>query len=452
MIRSLPVFLLGFLVGGVALWIWPRATSARHPSAAPETASSRAPLALPAWSWRDRATPPPLPTASVDRAITAWLALRKPDPDSANFTHRAETLHALLSYLPTHAYPRLLDALLPHATPHDRLLLDLAYQRYAALDPAGAARWAVAAKSGPDFVPFTFAQIAIKLWVKADPNAVADWLKSLKDRDFATALSGQMITTLAQVDPASALRTFGPDLWDNGKNLWVLRPALTAWAKHDPAAVLAWMIAQPRPNDRALGEWIGAISAEADPKAMLAAIAAVPAMPHSENAQRQVLASWGQKEPAAALAWAQSNPDRHQRNELIEQLSYQRAEGNDPQILSFALAMPEGQRRTARLGDLLEKWAERDAPAALSWIREQKDSSVAIAATKAQAAILGVIARDEPATAITEWGKLTDAETKRAALAPILKAWSENDPGAALRWLRTQPESVSRTAGTFFYV
>ena len=446
MLRSLSIFLLGLILGGACFAVWPRVTTDATPLASPDTSTAPAAFAFPAWSWRERETPPPLPPASVDRAITAWLALREPAGGSVNFAHRAETLQALLAYLPTRAYPRLLDAVLAHPTPNDRLLLDIVYQRYAELDPASAAQWVVTAKTGPDFSPFNFAKLAIAHWVKKDPNTVAAWLKAMENRAFATGLSTQMLSELAKVDPAAALRTFGPDLWNNGKNVWSLRPALTLWAQRDPAAMLAWVLAQPRKNDRQLGWWIGEISAGANPQALLAIIIAQPSLPARESTMRQVLEKWSLKEPAAALAWAQSIPDRHQRNELLEQLSYQDTDGNHKQILSFALALPEGKNRIERIGDLLGNWAGRDPTSTLAWIRDQKDPAVAAAAPAAQAAILGAIARDEPQTAIAEWQALADEKTKREAISLIIKSWSETDPGAALRWLETQP-NVLATSG-----
>ena len=54
------------------------------------------------------------------------------------------------------------------------------------------------------------------------------------------------------------------------------------------------------------------------------------------------------------------------------------------------------------------------------------------------AAVLGVIARDDPAAAIAEWQKLPAGDAKHQGVAAIVAEWGRRDPAAALQWQTAQ--------------
>ena len=436
---SFLIFSVGIALGGLTVWRFPSLFAADSGRPRPAPAAAPANVQLATWDWHASATPPPLADAAARAAIAAWVGLRGPDGKPADFATRAHALHALLAYLPNEAYPRLLSALLPHSGADDRDLLGIVFNLYAEHDPAGAARWALAAPEGDNFSPRWQATLAVQSWAARDASAASAWVRSLGDPGLMRDLAALLLAELAKTDPISALQAYGPQLWDKGQGFYAMTEPLANWAKRDPAAALAWLVAQPirSGSDHQRSWWIRQITAPDQAPAMMKAIAAHPGFPGQGKSLDAVLTVWAGAQPTEALAWVQALPDIQRRIKLLGQLSF--ANNKSPaSSLSFALALPTGGNREHHLGELIANWAAKDPSAALAWIGTQDDPGVRAAAPKAQAAILGTIARDEPATAVAEWQALTDPKTKTAALGPIIEAWSQKDPGAALRWLQTQ--------------
>ncbi len=458
---ALPLFSLGLLLGGSAVWF-----GLRPADPAPAIPVVSGPVVVPAWSWRDSAGPAVLSADTAAAAITAWLDLHGPDGSPAGFALRADSLRALLVRLPVAEFPRLLTPLAKDLRASDeRRLRQIAFDAWLGRDPAAAARWA--ATSGRDTIEL--ARQAVRAWARLDAAAAAEWACALRDEKIAHALAGEalgilaegdsaralslaatqgqdfldkilptLIAPLAKADPAAALRTYGPRLWKKGRGFWELREPLAAWTARDPAAALAWIVAQPRSSDGELSNWLGNLADGKNPAALASAIASVPGLPSRQASLGQLLFSWGTAEPEKAIAWLDSLPDRDLRTVLLEQASHMTYTEHPERSLPLALAMPEGASRTERLSDLLGQWAKRDPSAALAWLRGHDEPGVAAASSAAHAEILGTIARDEPATALAEWKALPEGATKQAALTPIATAWAQTDPGAALQWLGEQ--------------
>jgi hypothetical protein len=448
---SIGTFALGGLLG------WSVAAPDESPPAAPATtASSPPPFRLAAWDWRQSALPPALSSADSTAAIAAWLALRGPDGAPAPFPLRAEALHALLARLPPDLFASLLTPLAALGGTDDTRLFGIAFNLLTELDPAAAARWAAQATARPGFEPSFWAGLAVQAWARLDPTAATAWVLALPDPALARALGGPLLAELGKTDPGAALQTLGPALWQNADGYFALRDTLTAWGRREPAAALAWLLAQDNQNNDQLTYWIGAL---ADPPegqttatlqlfALLDAITARPAFAEQRSASRLVMVRLGQQDPAALLTWLSKNTPAHERDDLLRSILNPQWGSDSPATsLTLALGLPLGTDRTRLVAGHLKFWAERDPAAALAWVRQQDAPDLRAAGSSAQAAILGVIARDEPATAAAEWQSLTDARTRTAAVAPIVENWATRDPAAALAWLRSLGPELETTTG-----
>jgi hypothetical protein len=152
-----------------------------------------------------------------------------------------------------------------------------------------------------------------------------------------------------------------------------------------------------------------------------------------------ILHAWSTEQPVETLAWLDALPDHHLRLTLVGGLATRYSSTEPQKSLPFALALPQGENRSRRLADLLGAWARTDASSTLAWIKEhQAEPGVSAASSSAHAAILGTIARDEPATALAEWEKLSDPATRKESIDTITAAWAPSDPGAAVRWATEQ--------------
>lgn len=455
---------LGLLLGSAATWFTLRPV-ARDPAAA-----SLAHLI-------------PDPTAA---AIAAWLDLRSDSTPPTTLARRAETLRALLVHLPEADFPRLLKPLSARDHPDDRHLLSVAFDTWADRYPAAATRWAGALTDAPGLDVVGLARYAALAWAKLEPLAAATWACALPDearslafaklllpllaeKDPAAALAlaaarsetlldqllPTLIKTLAKTDPAGALQTYGARLWKKGKGWYDLLEPIRDWTRRDPAAAMSWVLTQPfNDRDDLHGVIMNLTYAPAlfakDPRPLLATTLANLADPlNRQSLSGTFFREWHIKDPSDARAWLDKLPDRHLRNVILECANRNYSPDEPEPYLKLALLMTEGGHRTERFATLLGAWANHDPSAALSWMDKHEDEpGVAAASAKVQGAILGNIARDEPATALAEWAKQPDA-IKKAAIGPIVAAWGQTDPAAALAWFAEQPAASTAYYPTF---
>lgn len=463
----LVLFALGLGVGA--------ATTGLLVRPAPDLASSdpstvAVPVALSAWAWRDSDAPPALPPDTVGPALVAWRELRSPDGSAAPYPARALALRALLVRLPADALPRLLALFTGERSPADVRLRQTAFDRWVELDAPAAARWSAAA--GKDVRGL--ARQAAAAWAGLDAQAAASWACALPDPDtarelaqitlpalaakdasaalalarsrddaFRDAILPSLLEPLAKTDPAAALRAYGPGVWKDGQGFWQLQDTIAEWSRRDPAAAITWLAAQPTgDNGNQLSNWIGNLARTPEERRALANVLATnPAIPQGREALNNILFSWGTEQPAEALAWLNQLADPDLRLGLLERSGNSYYTDNPEKSLPLALALPASQNRGQSISRLLTAWAKIDPTATLAWIGAQNDPAVAAAAPAVQGAILGTIARDEPATALAEWAALSDPRAKQAAIDPILEGWGKTDPAAALRWAAAQDEN-----------
>ena len=463
--------LIGAALGGLLGRVGARLVSRSAPADSSSFASAPLPDAATApWSWRDSPAPSALSAETSRQAIEAWLAFRPSSPAAPDRGERLASLRALLARLPSGSFPQLLDALAAGAarSPQERRLRDLVFNSWTLLDPASATRWIVARSPGDRqlFLP------ALQTWAALDPLAASRWACALPDETDARWLGGEALAALAggspdqaialarsrgpafrdavlhqllgalgRADPAGTLAAFAPDLWKHGRGFQTLQPVIDTWAQRDPAAALAWLIAQPRPNDILIGAWLAQLggSEPVRRRAFAEAVARSAQVPHPATTLGGILAPWIKQSPGEVLDWLQQLPNPDLRSALLEHLAHSAYQLSAPERLTFVLALPEGTGRERALATQLGDWATTDAPAALAWINQHAAAAGVDAATSTvQATILGEIALAEPATALAEWEKLSSPAAKDAAIDKIMWAWGQSDPAAALRWAAEQ--------------
>lgn len=433
---AIPLFTLGLALGTAATFLLPRSSAPvtpRNPQLAPSPAAAPAPYAT-----------------------------------------RADALRALVVHLPAADFPRLLATFPVTADSADRRLRQIAFDCWTDLDPASAARWA--ATGGKELRDLALQ--AVRAWAALDAPAAAAWACALPDAEAAGALAGPalvalaaqdsaraialansrddtfrdavlpaLLTALAESDPAATVRAFAPAIWKDWKGYQILRGPLSGWARRDPDGLIVWLAA--RPEGLPSYDLNDLVHNPAERRALATALAAHPEIPRSGAALGAVFSKWGLAHSAEALAWLDqlANPD--QRRALLEITSQHYYKPEHPEAsLPFVLALPTGQNRTERLGQLLSAWSRIDRPAAQAWIAAQNDPGVAVAAYDVQATLLATIARDEPATALAEWKALPDPRAQKAAIRPIMQTWGQTDPAAALQWGAEQQRALGGDVAT----
>ena len=453
------------------------ATGSSHPAP-----SSLPPApSLPAWSPKNSVTPPTLARAEAASAVAAWFALRDSSGGVPGYPARAAALRALLARLPADAFPRLVDGLAASAKDEERRLFEIAFGAWIRRDAPSAAGWAAAHAETGDKRRFRdLAFEAMRAWSEHDAPAAATWAASFSDLDTRIFLAIRPLCTIAETsleravalarsfgadfcegvlpaivesaskkDPVGTLRSCAPELWKNGLGFFQLRHAIGAWMKQDSPAALAWLLAQPRENDRHLAGWFNNLGGDtaASRRTVADALASTPGVPHRAETLRLLFLRWSNETPQEAIAWLDKLPDSDLRIDILERSDYFR--DNPQDSLPLALVMPEGANRTERLALLLGAWAKTDSDAALAWMRENgAQPGVNEAAYAVHGPLLAALAREDPQAAVAEWQALEDPKIRAASVDAIARAWGQKDPAAAFQWAETQHQAApSRSYG-----
>ncbi len=450
----LTTFAVGTAMGGAVTWQLRNVARAT-----PQTAVT---INLPDWSNQSGSTPTLITAGQSRPYIDGLLGLR------SDYTTRVDTLRALLVVLPDEGFPRLLSGLAAQDNDDTRRLLDVALRTWMDRDPAAAAQWAVRHNQQ--------ASVALRAWVKVDPSAAAEWIGKLTDpkqledlskytlpalfdqdqeralalvmavpEDLRSGLFRTIIQKLSKTDPAGAIRRFGSELWDNGEGYHTLSPALSEWAKTDPRSAINWLVAQTYQNKAQLGHYLGnlANNGATNWQQIATIILETPDIAYRQSTITTMLSNRAREHPAEVIQFLDSTGDQNLRNRVLLSMASSYSDQEIDKTLPFALALPESSERNQKLNWLLSAWARHDPSAALDWMSKQNDPGVTFASPGVQTGILLNIAEQEPATAVAEWAKIEDLDTRKAALQPIAQAWGKTDPAAAVQWVFEQQQALS---------
>jgi hypothetical protein len=248
----------------------------------------------------------------------------------------------------------------------------------------------------------------------------------------------------------------------------VLNAALRSWMSEDPSGALDWL--QQLPDADGTRSEVAStaenLSLQSASPAVAAQIASLMQPGQQQNAAlQQVLTSWLQADPNAAMAWARQQTDTQVQASIFPVIASQMAATNVQGAISFAQALtgdarvnsmnsvvvtwagndpaaaaayvaqePDGQEKTQEIGSVASAW-EQNAPAvANEWL-----GSLPTGATKddaLQGAAAGV-SQSDPAAAETLVAGIGDDQTRVVAETQIAREWINSNPGAAIAWIQS---------------
>lgn len=220
---------------------------------------------------------------------------------------------------------------------------------------------------------------------RSDPARATGLLDGLQEPVLRARLAANIAETWAGSHPDAAARwlvTDGARYLDPASAAAPLLRALAQWSAFDPENAAKFAADQP-PDRGPLARSLG-LASEA----------------------------WGQKDPAAALAWAQAVPVADPRRDLIVQSVWQGWTERDPAQAATAL----GQR----LGSSPPLPAELAGTVAKAWAAVNPNASAQWALT------------------------LPPGPARRNALYQVAATWTQTDPGGASRWAGSLPASGVR--------
>lgn len=264
-----------------------------------------------------------------------------------------------------------------------------------------------------------------------------------------------------------------------------------ALTEEETRALLAEAFALP-PTDyrraRMLRQLLGQL-AETAPRDALAMAEEIGSLRQTEQASIAILRVWGENEPVAALAWANTElankPLRSQSN-LMLAIYRGYAVTNPRAAFTAALALPaegsgqrrlqtnaleeiisqqvengglldakiqielleDGQTKNTLLTELIDAWAEFDPEAASRYVESLGED----VPTRAKTALLSEWAENDPVAAAA-WldGREIDEETLGRASTAIIREWTRYDMASSAEWLNAQPSSPALDRAVMSY-
>ena len=328
--------------------------------------------------------------------------------------------------------------------------------RYAELDPTAAVTAAMATTGSDD----ALVRAVFAAWGKYDHAAALDHargLPELRRRYAAVAVLGaadaldaderRKVAESFGVLPAFARMQAQESALDDPVAAW--SEAIAAHGSKPDAAgrEALWRIAQ---------RW-----ADSNPRAAVAAVAALPASAQRQSWLSTLVRHWAQVDLAATTAWAEALPRSPARSSLLANVAGVIAADAPHEAIAFAETLDGNARRQA-IGTALNAWAEQDPAAAMAaldeidhrdmrdywrrqiagrWVDQDAHATwewaLSQPPSRARAMLLwiplGAIAQTDPLEAIGLAESLRGRE-RVEAITMALGAWASTDVRAAANW------------------
>lgn len=410
--------LLGFSVGGYAAW---RVAAFPGKSSAPIAVTQAV----------DRPQGPPGGGSDV---IQAWQALQAGGGQGmAGLFARSE----LISRASTSEMPRLLML-----TDGDPLLKEMLLRRWAVLDPAGAAEWALPAKITDKWkANDKDIGLVFSVWAQKDPVAALARLRANAPAGEARFWSGNILDRLFEVDMAAGVK-FGALA---GPNLTLgftsYREASSAWIEKAPEKAATLLSTLP-PGEFRDKNLIKAMEVLAK-KDLAAAIALQEQYPtlQLDSGQRGnrsgFFSAWAAKDPAALTDFLNGKAEEIDRPAIKSALAQAMAEKDPRAALDWSAANLSGRNRSEVVNDILEKLTKANPQAALGYL----DSlSAGTALESAVETFSKALTGDDPgALLLSQAGSLPDGAARKSLTAKAYEKMYEKDPDGLLKTLASQP-------------
>jgi hypothetical protein len=269
------------------------------------------------------------------------------------------------------------------------LEIDAALVQLAEIDPALAARDALALRLDDRFVT-----IAFEVWAAIDANAALEAVAAIGDTN-RRRLAALGLLGVVDVDRAAAVLP-EPD------RVWLRISDLTTRAEYDPAgAFSAALSLSDEGARRAALSGIATAWVRQDPASAMARTASL-SDPLRTQIQQALASEWGRFDAAGFLAYVETTP-----NPEVFVYSVQSLLGADPEVLLRIAARMSGT-----------------------------------AARSIRSSAVFMLAQRDPAAAIAIADSMPPGEDRNRALQQIASAYAREDPAAALQWVRSlQPPS-----------
>ena len=367
-----------------------------------------------------------------------------------------------------------LNALPGHQEAGDHLLLpvmNVAFRRWAALDPAAAALGA--SKVANRRRQHEALRGVVALWIERDgPIKVLESLRAMPG-GLARAYGPDLVfDSLAKDHPREALE-LARESKDRDAVNGKLHMVFQRWVNQDPDAVAAWVEESAQNGGPQRGDEMDAALrafAWTDPARAWELARKFPDSRHGRSTQTEILSRWMADDPDGASRAVLGVGDANERNDFIRQLGLNStlrdpsparemvarlpdeesrnlfkagvatgivrsgADANFREAADLALALPASDQRTDLLRELGTYWGRHDAPGASQWLAAQPPGTE-------RDTIIGEFVRNvfphDPTAALSWSAAISESGKRERRLEELLPKWFEKDPAAAAAWVQS---------------
>ncbi|RYD68050.1 MAG: hypothetical protein EOP83_01565 [Verrucomicrobiaceae bacterium] len=300
------------------------------------------------------------------------------------------------------------------------------FGKWAETDPAAAA--ARMATLPPDRVDERAAGMLAASWAMKDPDAALAWAKTLSgDRKAASAM--EIYKVMAREDPEKAwARLLTEPGYLRGRAVGGI---LEVVADEDPGKAMAMLMKMENKSDLriATNSFLGNLNWN-DTRLAFELIDQVkdPATRRENLSDQMYYAAWTAGDLLKEQIGKLSEREKIDTSGAV----LRGLVSSDPSMAEkYFLDLPESQRNTAILSQMMAAYSNRDPDKAL-------DFAVSLPNTQEQtAAVKGLFdnwSREDPEAAAEGWKKLPAGQGRLEALDNVAGSWSQSDPEAARAW------------------
>ena len=282
-------------------------------------------------------------------------------------------------------------------------------RRWASQDPDAALEWALARPGSGEFDPLWHVAGEI---AEQSPQEMFDLVETLEP-PRRNRVADDVLRAWGRTDPVAALNALMAM-----KNAAYLADrvgvsVVGSWARDDPRAAFEWVRAQsPSPARSSMLARTLAILGESDPARALALSEELDGVARS-RAIEDVLGTWGEEDPLAAVAWLDAT----------------------------------GDKTAGAVRVVASRYAEADPEGAFEWLQDQSVEAQSLALPS----VVRQMAADSPDSALRQIDRMAESNAKLAARFQLMSTWVETDPPGAVRAIARMDDSVGQPLYAFAF-
>ncbi len=246
-------------------------------------------------------------------------------------------------------------------------------------------------------------------------------------------LFNQAIEKWSESDPAGAARLLSATKLQGAAITSAFYMVANNWGERDPAAALAWA-EQQHVSPLGLNPIAGAVSGRRnkDPAAAEAYALSRANTALGKQLIPNIANQIANQDRARATDWASKIPDKDVRNQTYTILAAQLAITDPKSASNWALTLPPDAMAGA-VTTSVSMWARSDPTEAGHWL-ENLSGSVRDSAVISYSE---TVAESDPSAAMGWAATISDPAKRERATKGVMRQWLENDPAAARAWVQS---------------